>query len=438
MRLQLTIVAFLIFNICFAQENQYSEMAELHSGSFTVHKVVDKGYGDYKIETATKPWPVSFDGEGNKVTSVLVKRAGIIDEKYEIDLPGFPAYYTNATSGICVSAIAGKLYYYTYSIKSGSSISYILSEKSPGKYEAEKKILDDYRTELKKLQSGAREDRIEENNAIAEKEAKENSLEGKTIKSINFKLLNAPDKIGMLTIVSIGIECVLVDGTILKTKNLGGKTPYTDFEFEVKGGDYAGGDFKVASDSRKIPTDKIEIIGWSKFDAKKVKGNYSLKLNYKSDIFYQYQGNSGASGRGMTVGFSVNGGNGTDGRNVSISANLESVNDFTVIKLVITNSATGELLAEAKINAENKVTINVSGGNGGNGEVGTSNYGGNGGNGGDAGNGGDVSLTGNAAGMLNIEVLQSGGRAGAGGKGKSTNNTSGSNGSNGSKGNFYN
>ena len=72
-----------------------------------------------------------------------------------------------------------------------------------------------------------------------------NSLNGKTIKSIALKMIDAPSDIGMLTIVSIGIEVILTDGTVLKTKNLGGKTPYTDFKSEVKGGDFSGGDFKV-------------------------------------------------------------------------------------------------------------------------------------------------------------------------------------------------
>ena len=87
--------------------------------------------------------------------------------------------------------------------------------------------MDDYRTKIKELQTTARGQRIEENKAIAEKLAEENTLKGKTIKAINIIAVNKPTDIGLLTIVAIGVEFVLDNGKILKTKNLGGFTPGT-------------------------------------------------------------------------------------------------------------------------------------------------------------------------------------------------------------------
>jgi hypothetical protein len=434
----LFILIFIFFqsNLSIAQNNQNIEISALENGNFTVYKVVEISYNNTKFEKAAKPWPVKFIKENEEVTSVSLKRAGVIDEIYVSDLPGFPAYFFNKTSEIVISVIDKKIYYYKWSAKTGAEILYILSNSNPGKYTDEKSNLENYRKEIKNLQTTARTERIEENTILAEKEAKENSLEGKEIKSINLKLIDNKTDIGMLSMVSIGIEVELLNGIILKTKNLGGKTPYSDFEFEVKGGDYAGGDFKVANDSRKIPNDKIEIIAWSKFDTKKQKGIFSHPINYKNDIFYQYQGISGANGRGMTVGFTEYGGNGKDGRSVKVQADEFKINGVSVIKIVITDYNTGELLSEAKINAESTFTINVNGGNGGSGVNGSGNYSGNGADGGNAGNGGNVILTGSASSILKIVVMNSGGKGGSGGSAKTTSNTSGSRGLDGTKGTF--
>jgi hypothetical protein len=250
-------------------------------------------------------------------------------------------------------------------------------------------------------------------------------------------LIGNSEAIGMLSIVQIGFEVELDNGILLRTKNLGGHTPYADFETEVSGGDYAGGDIKVAADARKISGDKIEIRAWSKFHANGVKGTLSVPLNYKNDIFYQYQGASGTSGRGKTVGYSETGGDGKDGRSLRIVAEKINVNGNIVCHLKIADASTGESLSEAKVNQSSKITINVSGGNGGSGVEGRSSYSDNGANGGNGGNAGDVYLSGSAASILQITVLNEGGKGGRGGEGKTTANTSGVNGSNGTKGNFY-
>lgn len=62
----------------------------------------------------------------------------------------------------------------------------------------------------------------------------------------------------------------------------------------MSGGDFEGGDFKVAADARKISNDRLEISVWSKFDDKKMKGKYTCPLNYKSNLVFDYQGKYGA------------------------------------------------------------------------------------------------------------------------------------------------
>lgn len=418
-----------------SQENQNSEIAKLDAGNFPVYKVVDKGYQDYKFEAATKPWPVEFVKNETAVSAVLLKRAGIIDEKYEADLPTFPAYYQASTTNIVVTVIEKKIYYYSWSVKTGSKIEYILTSGKPKKYAEEKATLDAYRASIKEKQSGARSERMEENAAREARELLENTLEGKEIKSIRVQGINLPANVGMLTVIAIGIEVELTNGIILKTKNLGGKTPYTDFETSVKGGDFAGGDFKVANDSRQIPTDKIEVNVWSKFDAKKVTGTFTHTLNYKSDLFYNYQGGSGSIGRAAVVGISQHGGDGKDGRSVSIRVDSYKLGEDVILKLSLSDASTGQLLTESKINVLNTVTLNVSGGNGGDGVSGKDAYDGIGGNGGSGGNGGNVSLSGNGTSLLKINVQNKGGRGGNGGVAKVANiNTRGANGSAGQPG----
>lgn len=414
-----------------AQESQNTELSKLASGNFTVNKVIENG-SNFKFEVAAKQWPISFKKEGESFTEVVVNRAGIIEEKYQADLPGYPAYYKSEASEIVVTAIDKKIYYYTYSVKTGASIKYIFSEAKTKNYADEKNTLDEYRTKIKELQTTTRTQRIEENNAAQAKQEEENTLNGKTIKSINIVPVTKPTEVGLLSIIAIGVEFTLDNGKVLKTKNLGGFTPYTDFEAEVSGGDFAGGDFKVASDSRKIPGDKIEITVWSKYDAKKIKGKYSCPANYKTDVNYNFSGSSGASGRGGTVGYTINGKNGADGKSVNVSVTAMQLNGEQVNKIVITDTYSGSVLAEAKMSINNTLNINANGGNGGSGSVDF----GNGGSGGDAGNGGNVVVSGSGASSLKISVTNSGGTGGVGGKAKTQSYSPGTNGRNGSKGIF--
>ena len=105
----LQLVSFVFLNLN-AQENQNIELSKLSSGNYTVNKVIENG-SNFKFETAAKQWPVSFIKTGDIISEVVVNRAGIIEEKYQSDLPAFPAYYKNATSEIVITAIDKKIYY---------------------------------------------------------------------------------------------------------------------------------------------------------------------------------------------------------------------------------------------------------------------------------------------------------------------------------------
>ncbi|PWH81213.1 hypothetical protein [Brumimicrobium oceani] len=428
----ISICLILVSTFSFSQDNQNLEVSKIESGSYPVFKMLERGYEKYIFELAKKEWPVELFTNEGQTSKILIKRVGILDEFYTADLPAYPAYYFGGNAEICISVIDKKIYYYTWSAKSGATISYILTKEKVSTYKFEKETLDNYRRAIKGEQTEARSERIQNKAEIAALEAEENTLKGKSIKSISLKMIDNPNEIGHLTVVGIGIEVVLANGKTLKTKNLGGLTPYSDFEVQTKGGDYAGGDFKVANDSRKIPNDKIELVVSSKYSGA-VKGTFSTPINYKNNIHYQYQGNGGAHGRGGVHGRSVHGGHGKDGRNVNATAEKQMVNGETITKVVFRDAANGQVLAEAKIHVNNKITLNVKGGNGGNGAKGHFS-GDNGGNGGDGGNGGTVMLTGNGVSQLNIVIQNTGGNAGAGGAGNETYNKRGANGSRGRTG----
>lgn len=414
------------------QENQNIEAQKIESGSYTVYKKKEKGYKKYYFDKATKPWPVEITVENGKVPSILIKRVGIIEELYKADLPDYPAYYYGGNEAINVSVLDKKIYYYTYSVKSGADITYILSNSKPLKYDEEIAKIESYRKSIKKEQSGARSERKEEKAELAAKEAEENTLKGKSIKSIEVKFVDTPKDLGLLSIVGIGFEITLKNGKVLSSKNLGGKTPYSDFEVSTQSGSYAGGDFKVSNNSADIIDDHIYLSVQSKYGNGPTK-SFTHPLNYKSDVAYQYQGNRGSFGRGATVGYTRHGKDGGDGKDIQLEANEEIINGNKVIHYKI-YSASGQFLTSAKVHKDYKIKINLNGGSGGNGARGKDSHDGNGGDGGNGGNGGDITITGTAKNHPNIVITNSGGRGGNGGAAESASNRNGSRGSNGSNG----
>jgi hypothetical protein len=328
---------FSIYSI--AQDNQNVELSKIESGSFKVYKTVEKGYDKYVFEQAKKNWPVELFKEGDIYPKILIKKVGILDEFYEADLPAYPAYYFGGNADINVTVIDKKIYYYSWSASKGSKIMYILSMTAPKMFKYEKETLDTYRRSIKTKQSGSREDRKKQNAEIAAKSAEENTLKGKSIKSIKVKLVDPNADAGMFSVIAIGMEVTLTNGKVLKTKNLGGKTPYSDFESSTSGGDFTGGDFKIENDTRRIPGDKITVKVWSKYNTA-IKADLSHALNYKNNMYYHYQGNGGKHGRGGVHGMSENGGHGKDGRDVSITAEKMVVNGNNVTKITVTDLMT--------------------------------------------------------------------------------------------------
>lgn len=415
-----------------AQKNQNDQIiGRLKDDSYAVYKAVKKG-SKTSLEKATKPWPVQYFEGNDGIEKILVKRVGLIDEYYDVDLPKFPGYFQNSSSGICLTAIDNKLFYYNYSSKSGATIKYILTlEGNVKKFEEEKAELESYRKSIKSLQQGARTERKEAKAEEAKILAAENSLKGKNIKSIKVKLVNSPTEFGMLSVFQLGIEVTLTNGKVLKTKNLGGLTPYTDFDYKTTSGEYEGGSFKIYGSSNKIQNDRLTVSVWSKYNPT-IKGHFEHALNYRNDLFYNLQGKWGQNGR-RVVGYSDYGTNGTSGHNLTVTANSRKTNNNTVIDVSISDNNTGATY-QCTIHQENTLNLDVRGGKGGDGLNGDRTSSGNGANGGNGGNGGTIIIRGNASKILKVEAKTSGGAGGKGGAAKSLAYRSGTNGSNGTSG----
>jgi hypothetical protein len=389
-------------NICFAQKSQNEIIKTMENGSYSVYKKVDgRGYNVFKFEKATKQWPVEFFKEGDICPKILIKKVGILDEYYEGDLPKYPAFYYGGNEAINVSVLDGKIYYYLWSSKTGAKISYILTNKSVNSFTEETELLTNYRRTILAKQTAARDERKDDNKALelAEKEA--NTLEGKEIKSIRLKKVDSMTEYGLFSVIQVGIEVELKDGKVLKTKNLGGKTPYADFVATTKSGDYAGGDFKVFNDSKKIQGHKIEIEVSSKWNTA-IKGNFELPLNYKSDVYYSFLGYYGKHNHSCSSG-----GDGGNGQDASVQVTSKTVNGEPVNEIMVQDSKGHTYYCI--IHIEKQLYVNCYGGSGGNADSG-SNCGSN--DGGSGGDGGDVSISGSGVDSLKIVVKNQGGKGG--------------------------
>jgi hypothetical protein len=405
-KLSLLILLF-SFAIGWSQKNQNEEIAGMKDGSYQVYKPIAKGRDGYVMQLAKKPWPVSFYREGEIVNKILIKRVGLIDEFYTVDLPNYPAYYNGGNGDVDITVIDGKIYYYHYSVKTGATIDYVLSMSKVISYDHEKGLLDEYRKKMKIEQGSARTERKEENAELARIEAEENTLKGKSIQSIEIKLAKEDQEAGLISMVEIGMVVTLKNGKVLKTKNLGGKTPYEDFGTKSVSGEYAGGYFKIAADINDIVDHKLKLTVWSKYDESK-KDDFIMPLNYKSTIAYWFLGAAGGYN-------GANGSNGRDGHDIGMTVYGDVINGFDVYRINMMDYSNGRSVSSI-INKESTITINTSGGKGG---AGSNHSNGNGGDGGDGGNGGNITVSGSGAQTIKIDALKSGGEGGRAGSGES-------------------
>lgn len=225
---------------------------------------------------------------------------------------------------------------------------------------------------IKKYLEENRQYQEAELNAYALKEQKANelaaleeeskfSIKDKSVKSIEIVNLVVPEKFGHFRNFTFDVKAMLTDGTELSTMDGGF---WSDYEISYGDAPYDG----MSITGKIIEDDKITITVTSKFDPS-IKTTKEVVLKYNEDISFSHNG----------LTYSRSAGDGASSFKIEIKQTLHKVTKEKLLMYRITNESTGELVAEFKISAQNKVVFKCNGGGGGT-EDGRGNDGGNGGN----------------------------------------------------------
>jgi hypothetical protein len=445
-----TLLLLLIFPITIQAQfkNQNEILAKYSSGNYTVYRN-DQG----KLDKVNKVWPIAInkasskDANGNDlIESVLVKRAGVVDENFVPDLKEQPGYFSyDANKLIFFDDYAA---YYKQTSSNGAVTYDVLYEFIPegGSSKSLKTAAEDiaaYRTATLNNQSTTRTVIAQNREANEAKEKEENSTKGKTVKSIAYQPVDIPAQLGLMSKLKFGVIATLADGAQLKTKNLGGKSDFEDsYIIDAPGCTFADGVLEVGLNGDAFPNDEIVLTIKNKNNpAQSI--TQKITLNYESPFFtYSSGGNgnygsSGSNGNGwcptVTSGKpGDNGKNGQDGGNINIKIK-ETKNKKTGAVLYQYEIFKSRENITIKFKSTPTADINIvctggnggdggTGGNGGNSDKCGQGNGANGGNGGNGGRGGDVSIT-KASTGIDVSFLKinnkggAGGRAGKGGRG---------------------
>lgn len=460
-------IILLLLAFPFAMQAQFKNQNEIltkyTSGNYTVYRN-DQG----KLDKVNKVWPISInkatgkDAAGNDlIESILVKRAGVVDELFIPDLKEQPGYFSyDANKLIFFSDYA---VYYKQRTGDAGYLYDVLYEFIPegGSSKSLKSAEDDitaYRNATLNNQTATRAIIAQNQEANEAKEREENSTKGKTVKSITYQPVDIPAQLGLMSKLKFGVIATLADGRQLKTKNLGGKSEFEDcYIIDAPGCTFSDGVLEVGVNADAFPNDEIVLTIKNKNNPSQ-SITQKIILNYESP-FFTYS--SGANGNYGSSGFSGsgfcpvgngkpgdNGKNGQDGGNISIKIKetKHKKTGATLYQYEIFKSREN-ITIKFKSTATADINIICSGGNGGDGgDGGNGGYssscgrgtGANGGSGGNGGRGGNVTIT-KASTGIDISFLKinnrggSGGKAGKGGSG-SLSGTSGMQGSSAANG----
>ncbi len=153
--------------VVFGQESQNKILENFESGSYTVYKL-DAKKNFVKVK---KTWPVEITKKGNDVSSVLIKRAGILEELFTPDVPGYPAYF--AFNNFRLSFMKSYAVYYEWNGKQEAKTKYVLVKPGgsfSGKSATVNKSVASYATATFKNQTNARANVKELKAELAEEE----------------------------------------------------------------------------------------------------------------------------------------------------------------------------------------------------------------------------------------------------------------------------
>jgi hypothetical protein len=408
-----------------AQESQHKILEKYESGSFSVFKINDKG----KFEQIKKKWPITISK-----SEILVKRAGILDENFKADVPGYPAYYLFQAYRLTFQP--NYIAYYTWDSRRTKAKAKYVFVKDGASLNLKPEELNievaNYCKATFAKQTSARADVKEEKLA----ELAKYSIKGKEVSKIEVKVLNKPSQVAHFsTAIEYGIIATLKDGQIFKTKNFGGKMPWDDFSFKHTGASDTPSPVRVDEDANDLAQDRIVLNVSSKYNSG-LKASTSLNATYNIPVQVNHNGYwGGEAHKHRTVFQGIDGQNAGHAKHLTIKVSkiIHKQTGKPVNKIEIINSSSGEVLARFKLTPTTNLIVNAKGGNGMNGNDGRESRP-EGGNGGRGGNGGNITVLKDASvGAFSITINNQAGKGGNGGKGhySSNNGNSGRSGSNG-------
>lgn len=406
----------MLIGAIFQAQNQNIQLKEFKSKSLIPASVVSD-----KIEVKAKEWPISIEYQGSNISKIVLMRAGVLEEIYQPDVPSYPSYFYTSENRLC---FLNGLFIY-YKMKSGEpDISYLLADNADILKAADarkvKGALIDYFMQISIDQKGAKETLKEDLSALKEKEKLENSLKGKSIKSLEIVWLSNESQTGMQSKIQFGVKAKDAAGKVFATDNLGGKTAWEDFEITSKGAVPGDEYLTVETDATKISNDMVSLTVKSKFHPG-ITASSSIKLSYSTPVKLSYTGKHGCPP--LTSGTGTRGGWGPE-------AELNVCNSKDKAFVLIEVKIGGTTLHRVKLKKDVPFYLDVSGGGGCSGKGEKSSNGGKGGDGGDGGNivvNKSADLTGD-----NLNLYNSGGKGGIGGKGKPFDGPAGTSGKSGS------
>lgn len=432
----LLIIVVLFTLIASAQQNQNEILANYNSGKYIVYKVKKVSYGKYKMVKVKKQWPIQFSKSGDKTSTVLVKRAGILDETFKPDVPGHPAYFSFSTYRL--TFIDGIGVYYSWNGKEQATTKYVFTKGGLNKnYKELNKLVENYSKAVFKNQTNARAEVKEQKSAIAEAERKKNSLQNREVSKIEIQLVNTPNKVAHFSeAIKYGVVAFLKDGSKLSTENLGGKIPWSDFILKNKGCSNTIDEVRIDEDAKTLKEDRITLQAISKFHktlkaTKHINTTNNLSIQVNQTGFWGHERH-----KYVTVFQGQNGQHAGRGDNLTIKVKTVSHKQTGVKlnKIEIFNTTKNKLVVRYKLTPNTKLIVNNNGGQGMNGFEGRKGSP-NGGNGGNGGAGGNILLIKDpSVTKLNIVLNNAGGAGGKGGAPKYSYASRGRNGVRGDKG----
>lgn len=439
------ILFFFVVGFSASAQNQNKLFADFGNGSYTTYKSeISYDYNNVKhikFDKVSKPWPVTVslastkDFDGNtQVESVTVARQGVIKEKFIADIPENPVYF--AYKDFRISLIDDKIYYYEWN-NDNATIIYLLTKSSVSSYENEVEKINNHVRNSFKNQQGAKGKIAQVKDANAKKEAAENSIKGKTIKSLEIVLVDVPTELGCRSLVRFGVKATSTDGRIYSTANIGGKTLMDDFTVTTNDGLYIDDAIEIHQDASKITNDELKFIVASKY-MPSVKAQKSIPLNYAFTTFDVKQ-NGATSDEIMALSAFKDGKIGAPGKNIEVKIQkaITKSGNFPIYKVEVKELLTGKIVNRVKIGQHTILNIYAVGGYGGDGFDSKKPFGGtyrkadDGKNGGDGGNV-IVSKSADAT-AVQLNVINKGGAGGKGGVGAGVglNGVAGKNGNDG-------